>query len=276
MEPVGERERERHGDGQPEPRHGPPSHERPDRDGADDSPAPVRGRDVTAVTEPSGAARNVPRMYGRVLGVTVLGVGGHLVTVEAFVGTGVALVHVHGAPRRRRPGRAGADPSGRGACRPGVAAPPGRGEPRPGEPAQGGAGARPPDRGGAARRDGAAAGPRGPGWAFAGELSLKGELLPTPGVLSVAIAAARAGLAGVVVPEANALEAAQVGGLRVAGVPTLREVVGLLEGTWSPPAIEPGAVTGRPGRRRRPRPRSAASSRPGARSRWRPRAATTC
>ena len=59
------------------------------------------------------------------------------------------------------------------------------------------------------------------GYALAGELSLKGELLPTPGILSVAIAAARAGLTGVIVPAANALEAAQIDSLRVVGATSL-------------------------------------------------------
>ena len=80
------------------------------------------------------------------------------------------------------------------------------------------------------------------GYAFAGELSLKGELLPTPGILSVAIAAARAGLNGVVVPAANALEAAQIGSLRVVGASTLADVAGFLRGTWEPPAIDPGVA----------------------------------
>jgi magnesium chelatase family protein len=78
------------------------------------------------------------------------------------------------------------------------------------------------------------------GYAFAGELSLKGELLPTPGILSVAIASARAGLKGVVVPAANALEAAQIGSLRVVGATTLADVAGFLRGSWEPPAIDPG------------------------------------
>ncbi|MGZ5128975.1 MAG: magnesium chelatase domain-containing protein, partial [Actinomycetota bacterium] len=37
-------------------------------------------------------------MYGRVLGVTVLGVGGHLVTVEAFVGRGLPSLTFTGLP----------------------------------------------------------------------------------------------------------------------------------------------------------------------------------
>src|SRR3990170_777087 len=72
------------------------------------------------------------------------------------------------------------------------------------------------------------------GWAFAGELSLKGTLVPTPGVLSVAIAAARAGLRGVVVPVANAAEAALVDGIEVVGATSLGDVVGFFRGTWRP------------------------------------------
>jgi len=80
-------------------------------------------------------------------------------------------------------------------------------------------------------------------FAFAGELALKGTLVPTPGVLSVAIAAARAGLEGVVVPSANAAEASLVEGLEVVGAPSLCDVVGFLRRTWRPSAPEPAAAT---------------------------------
>src|ERR687897_628688 len=75
-------------------------------------------------------------------------------------------------------------------------------------------------------------------WAFAGELSLRGTLVSTPGVLSVSITAAADGLRGVVVPEWNAAEAALVDGIEVVGAPSLAEVVGFFRGTWrpSPPA----------------------------------------
>ncbi len=76
-------------------------------------------------------------------------------------------------------------------------------------------------------------------YVFAGELSLKGELVGTPGILSVAIAASAAGLAGVVVPQANAEEAALVEGLEVVGAPTLAEVVGFLRGAWRPEPMPP-------------------------------------
>jgi magnesium chelatase family protein len=76
------------------------------------------------------------------------------------------------------------------------------------------------------------------GYAFAGELSLRGTLVGTPGVLSVAMAAARAGLDGVVVPVANAAEAALVDAIRVVGASSLMEAVGFFRGTWTPP--QPG------------------------------------
>jgi magnesium chelatase family protein len=70
--------------------------------------------------------------------------------------------------------------------------------------------------------------------AFCGELSLKGELIATPGVLAVAMAAAEAGLEGVVVPLANREEAELVEGLRVVAAPSLAAVVGFLRGSWHP------------------------------------------
>jgi magnesium chelatase family protein len=71
-------------------------------------------------------------------------------------------------------------------------------------------------------------------FAFCGELSLKGELIATPGVLAVAMAAAEAGLEGVAVPESNREEAELVEGLRVVAAPSLAAVAGFLRGTWQP------------------------------------------
>jgi magnesium chelatase family protein len=70
--------------------------------------------------------------------------------------------------------------------------------------------------------------------AFCGELSLRGELIATPGVLAVAMAAAEAGLEGLVVPLANREEAELVEGLRVVAAPSLAAVVGYLRGSWQP------------------------------------------
>jgi magnesium chelatase family protein len=81
-------------------------------------------------------------------------------------------------------------------------------------------------------------------YAFAGELSLKGDLVSTPGILAVAMAAARAGLEGVVIPAQNAAEASLVEGLRVIPAGTLSEVVGFTRDTWVPDEAGGGASAG--------------------------------
>jgi magnesium chelatase family protein len=179
-------------------------------------------------------------MYGRVLAVAVIGVHGHLVTVEAHVGRGLPALTVAGLP-----GTGVLD--GRERIRPAVE----------------GAGLEWPLRRvvvnlspATIRKDGpgfdlplamgvmaaSAQVPAGPlrSYAFAGELSLKGELVSTPGILSVAMAAARAGLEGVVVPRANGAEAALVDGLDVVAAPTLASVVGFLRGQGRPEPPAPG------------------------------------
>jgi magnesium chelatase family protein len=70
---------------------------------------------------------------------------------------------------------------------------------------------------------------------LAGELSLRGALVPTPGILAMADTAARAGVRAVVVPEANAAEAGLVGGIEVVGAPSLAKVVEYLRGEWAAP-----------------------------------------
>lgn len=76
-------------------------------------------------------------------------------------------------------------------------------------------------------------------YVLAGELSLQGRLLPTPGILAVAVAASRAGVAGVVVPETNASEAGLVDGLEVVPAPSLAKAIGFLRGVWRPEASPP-------------------------------------
>jgi len=68
------------------------------------------------------------------------------------------------------------------------------------------------------------------GLAFYGELSLNGELRPVRGTLAVALAARAAGLAGLVVPEAVAPEAALVEGLAAYPVRDLGQAVAFLKG----------------------------------------------
>jgi magnesium chelatase family protein len=176
-------------------------------------------------------------MYGRVLGVAVLGVGGRVVTVEAHVGRGLPALIVTGLPgagvqdarERIRPAVEGAKlewPLRRVVVNlaPANVRKEGPGLDLPLVMSVLAATRQiPADRLGSL--------------AFAGEVSLKGELLTTPGILTAAIAAVSAGLDGVVVPAANAVEAAQVEGLAVAGCATLEEAVGYLRGTWTAPAV---------------------------------------
>lgn len=63
---------------------------------------------------------------------------------------------------------------------------------------------------------------------FAGELSLDGRVRPVKGVINLAYLARTRGVRGVIVPAANAGEAAAVGGVDVYPVETLGEVVGFL------------------------------------------------
>jgi len=176
-------------------------------------------------------------MYGRVTGVTVLGVGGHLVTVEAFVGRGLPSFTLTGLPGaavqdardRIRPAVEHADldwPLHRVVVNlaPGNVRKEGAGLDLPIAVSVLVATRQLPPRSVA-------------GLAFFGEVSLRGEVLPTPGVISVAVAAARRRLRCVVVPAANAAEAAQVEGLEVVGVGSIQDVAGYLHGTWTPPQI---------------------------------------
>jgi len=189
-----------------------------------------------------GAPHYGRAMYGRVAAVSLLGVGGHRIVVEAHVGRGLPSLTITGLP-----GAAVNDARDR--IRPAVEhaklewplrrvvvnlAPANLRKDGPGLDlpiamsvlvATSQVAARSTER-----------------WVFVGELSLKGELVATPGVLSVAIAAARADLRGVVVPAANAVEAAQVDGLEVVGASTLGDVVGFLRGRWAPTEPAPAAV----------------------------------
>ncbi|MCM1066158.1 MAG: YifB family Mg chelatase-like AAA ATPase [Muribaculaceae bacterium] len=63
-----------------------------------------------------------------------------------------------------------------------------------------------------------------------GELSLDGSVLPVRGVLPMAIEARARGFKGIIVPEANATEAAVVNNLDVYGVSSLRQVADFLRG----------------------------------------------
>jgi magnesium chelatase family protein len=75
------------------------------------------------------------------------------------------------------------------------------------------------------------------GLGVVGELALDGQLRPVKGVLPMAVAAAREGLAALVVPEANAAEAAVVEGLAVLAARRLDQVVAHLVERESLPRV---------------------------------------
>lgn len=72
-----------------------------------------------------------------------------------------------------------------------------------------------------------------------GELSLDGSVRPVKGVLSMAVEAREEGCSGVIVPRANAAEAAVVEGLDVYPVATIREAVDVLCDPVGPEAPNP-------------------------------------
>jgi len=174
-------------------------------------------------------------VYGRVFAVAVVGVQGHLITVEAHVGRGLPALALAGLPgtgiqdarERVRPAVEGS----------GLVWPLRRVVVNlsPANARKEGPGFDLPLALGVLAASGQV--PTGPlgAYAFAGELSLKGELVATPGILAVAIAADRAGLRGVIVPQGNAAEASLVEGLEVIGAPSLAVVVAFLKGAWRPP-----------------------------------------
>jgi magnesium chelatase family protein len=79
---------------------------------------------------------------------------------------------------------------------------------------------------------------------FVGELGLDGRIRPVRGVLPMVLAAARAGLDRLVVPLANAAEAALVPGVRVRPAETLRQVIDAARGLGPLPDI-PSTVDSR-------------------------------
>jgi magnesium chelatase family protein len=77
---------------------------------------------------------------------------------------------------------------------------------------------------------------------FLGEVSLDGILRPVTGVLPIAAAAQKMGIAGLVVPDDNAREAAVVKGLAVYGFQHLSEVVDFLN---QPQRFQPVRIDGK-------------------------------
>jgi magnesium chelatase family protein len=173
-------------------------------------------------------------MYARAHAVAVVGVRGHLVAVEAHVGRGLPALLLTGLPgpaiqdarERVRPAveNAGLEwPLRRITV-----------NLSPADVRKDGPGFDLPVAVAVLAATGQVRGDRLQRYVLAGELSLRGSLVPTPGILAVASAAAQAGMSGVVVPEANAAEAGLVEGLEVVGAPTLSRAVEFLRGAWSP------------------------------------------
>ena len=178
-------------------------------------------------------------MYGRALGITLLGVGGHPVTVEAFVGRGLPSLTLTGLP-----GATVQD--GRERIRPAIEHAGGEWPLRrvvvnlaPANLRKESAGLDLPIAVAVLAATAQVPATALRDVAFVGELSLRGEVLATPSVLSVAIAAAAAGVGTLVVPAANAAEAAEVGRVRVIPVERVDEVIAFLRGTWTPPEVGP-------------------------------------
>src|SRR5207253_81371 len=81
-------------------------------------------------------------------------------------------------------------------------------------------------------------------WCVLGELGLDGRVHDVRGALPIAAAARRAGLAAMLVPAANAAEAALAGGPPVFGGETLGEAVAQLRGDGRAPVTADAALLG--------------------------------
>lgn len=176
----------------------------------------------------------VPPMYARANGVAVVGVDGHPVAVEAHVGQGLPALLLTGLPGpsvqdARERVRPAIENSGLGWPQRRVTV-----NLSPADLRKEGPGFDLPIAAAILAATAQVDPERLGRYALAGELSLRGALVSTPGVLVCAWAARRAGLDGVIVPEANAAEAALVEGLEVVGAPSLAKVVEFLRGEWSP------------------------------------------
>lgn len=182
-------------------------------------------------------------MYGKVLGVTIVGVHGHLVVVEANIGRGLPSLQVTGLPgasvqdarERVRPAieNAGLEwPLRRVVV-----------NLSPVDLRKEGPGLDLPIAMSVVAASGGVPARSLEGVAFAAELSLRGELMPTPGILAVTVAAQEGGAKIIVVPAANAREAALVDGIRVVAAHSVDQVAGFLRGTWMPSEVAPGAPT---------------------------------
>jgi magnesium chelatase family protein len=191
--------------------------------------------------------RTVRHVYGRVFAVAIVGVEGRIIAVEAHVGRGLPALALAGLPG------AGVQDA-RERVRPAVEASGLQWPLRrivvnlsPANVRKDGPGFDLPLALGVLAASSQVPSPPLERYAFVGELSLRGELIQTPGILPAAVAASRKGLKGMVVPVANGAEAALVDGLEVVPAPTLGAVVEFLRGRWKPAPLE----TAEPAERRR-------------------------
>ena len=74
-------------------------------------------------------------------------------------------------------------------------------------------------------------------WVYLGELALDGTLRPVRGVLPMVMAARETGCRNLLLPLANAAEAALVKGVRIVGAESLEQAVAILSGRQIPPPI---------------------------------------
>ena len=182
---------------------------------------------------------SIPAVYARARAVAIVGVRGLPVSVEAYVGRGLPALHLTGLP-----GASVQDARER--VRPAVESSELEWPLRrvtvnlsPADLRKEGPGFDLPIAAVVLAATGQVPRARLLEYALAGELSLRGELVATPGILAVAAAAARQGLRGVIVPVSNAAEARVVEGIEVVGAPSLARVVEFLRGIWKPDVDPP-------------------------------------
>jgi magnesium chelatase family protein len=75
------------------------------------------------------------------------------------------------------------------------------------------------------------------GYAVCGEIGLDGSVRAVRGALAVADSSRRCGWRGLILPRANAREAALVSGLDVIGIESVQQLAGFLAGNWRPPSV---------------------------------------
>jgi magnesium chelatase family protein len=198
---------------------------------------------------PHGAPRTLrstgPFMLARVLSSAVLGIDAYLVTVEADISAGLPAFSTVGLPQGAV--KEGKDRVVAALKNSGYLVPPKRITVNlaPADVRKEGSAFDLPIAIGILQSTGQiAADGRLERYLLLGELGLDGGLRPVHGALPVALAARDNGLAGVILPEENAAEAAVVDGVEVRAARTLGEVAAFLEGGdgGAPVTVDRGAL----------------------------------